>query len=253
MSEQDPSAVNPSTRPPPRLRSPDRQQVIPAMPLENLLDSDHQARLVWDFCQGLDLAPLYDSIRSRLGGPGRAALDPRLGVALWLYATLEGIGSARALDYLCTHHNAFRWLCGGVCVNYHTLADFRVDHVTMLDDLLTHSVAVLRAAGPRRSQPRGPRRHAGPRQRRGGFLPSPPHPPGVPARGPRASRPAEGGDGRRPRRSVAPPRRRPRAGRPRTRTTAGAGAGAAAGVGGEEEGGREGQGAGCPRRTRRRP
>jgi hypothetical protein len=52
--------------------------------------------------------------------------DPALLVALWLYATLEGVGSARYLDSLCTHHNAFRWLCGGVRVNYHSLADFRV-------------------------------------------------------------------------------------------------------------------------------
>lgn len=114
------------------------------MPLDDLLDSDHQARLVWDFCHGLDLQPLYDLIRSRQGGPGRAALDPRLGVALWLYATLEGVGSARALDYLCTHHHAFRWLCGGVSVNYHTLADCRVRHSDCLDRILTHSVAVLR-------------------------------------------------------------------------------------------------------------
>jgi len=125
----------------------DRQQFIPAMPLEQLLDSDHQARLVWDFCAGLDLTGLYDGIRSRVGGPGHPALDPRIGVALWLYATLEGVGSARALDYLCTHHNAFRWLCGGVSVNYHTLADFRVAHLDFLDALLTHSVAVLREQG----------------------------------------------------------------------------------------------------------
>lgn len=114
------------------------------MPRENLLDSDHQARVVWDFCLGLDLTPLLDEIRSRVGGPGRAALDPRLGVGLWLYATLEGVGSARALDYLCVEHNAFRWLTGGVSVNYHTLADFRVDHLDFLDGVLTHSVAVLR-------------------------------------------------------------------------------------------------------------
>jgi transposase len=114
------------------------------MPLEDLLDTDHQARVVWDFVQGLDLATLYDAIGSRLGGPGRAAIDPRICLALWLYATLEGVGSARALDYLCTHHNAFRWLTGGVSVNYHTLADFRVAHTDFLDHLLTHSVAVLR-------------------------------------------------------------------------------------------------------------
>ncbi len=140
MSEQPPA----SSATPPRLRSPDRQSVIPPMQLEDLLDSDHQARVVWDFCLGLDLTPLLDEIRSRVGGPGRAALDPRLGVALWLYATLEGVGSARALDWLCVEHNAFRWLTGGVSVNYHTLADFRVDHLGFLDGVLTHSVAVLR-------------------------------------------------------------------------------------------------------------
>jgi transposase len=126
------------------LRTVDRQQIIPAMPLENLLDTDHQARLVWDFCLGLDLTPLYDPIRSRVGGRGHPAIDPRICVAVWLYATLEGVGSARALAWLCQHHNAFRWLVGGVSVNYHTLSDFRTGHLEFLDDLLTHSVAVLR-------------------------------------------------------------------------------------------------------------
>jgi len=133
-----------SDRPPPRLRLADRQQILPPMPLDQLLESDHQARVVCDFCLGLDLAPLYDQIRSRRGGPGHPAIDPRLCVALWLYATLEGVGSARALTWLCQHHNAFRWLIGGVSVNHHSLADFRVTHVEELDQLLTHSVAVLR-------------------------------------------------------------------------------------------------------------
>ena len=132
---------------PPRLRKPDRQQALPALALEDLLDTDHQARVVWDFCLGLDLEPLSESIRPREGGPGRAAIDPRLCVALWLYATLEGVGSARALAWLCGNHNAFRWLCGGVSVNHHTLSDFRVGRVDLLDRLLTHSVAVLREQG----------------------------------------------------------------------------------------------------------
>src|SRR3954447_10208670 len=136
-----------SDRPPPRLRQPDRQQLLSAMALEDLLDTDHQARVVWDFCLGLDLDPLVESIRSREGGPGRAAIDPRLCVALWLYATLEGVGSARALAWLCGDHNAFRWLCGGVSVNHHTLSDFRVGHLDLLDRLLTRSVAVLREQG----------------------------------------------------------------------------------------------------------
>jgi transposase len=114
------------------------------MPLEDLLDTDHQARLVWDYCLRLDLAPLYDAVRSRVGGPGHPAIDPRICVALWLYATLEGVGSARALAWLCSNHNAFRWLAGSVSVNHHTLSDFRTGRLDFLDALLTRSVAVLR-------------------------------------------------------------------------------------------------------------
>lgn len=113
------------------------------MPLEALLTPEHHARTVWQFVEGLDLTTLLAGIRAVEGGPGRPATDPRLGIALWLYATVEGVGSARALDYLCTHHHGFRWLCGGVSVNYHSLADFRVAQVDFLDDLLTRSVAAL--------------------------------------------------------------------------------------------------------------
>jgi transposase len=144
MSEQPYPTDSQRPRQPPRLRSADRQRIIAAMPLEDLLEPGHQARIVWDFVGGLNLNLLYDSILARIGGPGAPALDPRIGVALWLYATQEGVGSARALDYLCTHHNAFRWLCGGLSVNYHTLSDFRVEHVEFLDKLFTYSVAALR-------------------------------------------------------------------------------------------------------------
>jgi transposase len=125
----------------------DRQQLLPAMPLEDLLDTDHQARVVWDFVSELDLALLYARIRAVEGGPGRPAIDPRILTAVWLYATLEGVGSARALSWLCDHHNAFRWLAGGVSINYHTLSDFRVAEIDFLDRVLTHSVAVLRDQG----------------------------------------------------------------------------------------------------------
>ncbi len=139
----DPSRPEPAPKPAPRLRRADRQIVVPAMPLEDLLTPEHHARAIWQFVQGLDLTLLYQTIRAVEGGPGRSATDPQILVALWLYATVEGIGSARALDYLCTQHHGFRWLCGGVSLNYHTLADFRVDHLEFLDELLTHSVAVL--------------------------------------------------------------------------------------------------------------
>jgi len=136
-------AAEPAPKPAPRLRCADRQLLVPAMPLEELLTPDHHARTVWQFVQGLDLRPLLDAIRSVEGRAGRPATDPAILVALWLFATVEGVGSARALDWLCSHHHGFRWLCGGVSVNYHTLSDFRVGHLSLLDDMLTHSIAVL--------------------------------------------------------------------------------------------------------------
>lgn len=138
------AGANPTAAPAPRLRLADRARLLPPMPLDDLLADDHQARVVWRFVEGLDLTALYARIRAVEGHPGRPPADPRVLTALWLCATLEGVGSARALDYLCTHHHAFRWLCGGVTVNYHSLADFRVQHGEFLDGLLTHSVAVLR-------------------------------------------------------------------------------------------------------------
>jgi transposase/IS5 family transposase len=115
--------------------------------LEGLLPADHRARVVWEFVQGLDLAPLYAAIRAVDGHAGRPAIDPAILLALWLYATVEAVGSARALERLCEQHDAYRWICGGVSVNYHTLADFRVGQGAVLDRLLTQSVAALLATG----------------------------------------------------------------------------------------------------------
>lgn len=133
---------------PPRVQRPNREQLeLRSVDLDGLLPPDHRARLVWDFVEGLDLAPLYVTIRAVEGGAGRPAIDPAILTALWLYATLDGVGSARALDRLCEQHDAYRWIAGGVSVNYHTLADFRVAHGDILDALLTRSVATLLSEG----------------------------------------------------------------------------------------------------------
>ncbi len=128
--------------------TPNRAQLeLRPVDLESLLPHNHRARAVWDFVVGADLHELYAAIRAVEGGVGRAATDPRLLLALWLYATIEGVGSARALARLCHEHHAYLWLCGGVPTNYHTLADFRVAHSAVLERLLTASVATLMAAG----------------------------------------------------------------------------------------------------------
>jgi transposase len=142
-----PRAVVPDDRPV-RYATANRAQVtLTATDLESLLPAGHTARLVWRFVEGLDLARLYTDIKAREGGPGRTPIDPKILVALWLYATIDGVGSAREVERLCDAHDAYRWLRGGVSVNHHTLSDFRVAAHTALDGLLTQSIAALTARG----------------------------------------------------------------------------------------------------------
>lgn len=128
----------------PRLERADRQQLrIEPVSVDELVPADHVVRAVWKYVEGLPLGPLYEKILAVEGQAGRPAIDPKLLVALWLYGTISGVASARELAELTTEHNAYRWLCGGVSVSYHTLSDFRTAQVVWLEEMLTHSVAVL--------------------------------------------------------------------------------------------------------------
>lgn len=131
-----------------RVLLPNRQQLeLRASDLESLLPEGHRARLVWGYVERQDLQGFYAGIRAVDGGVGRSAIAPEILLALWLYATLDGVGSAREIARLTDAHDAYRWLCGGVQVNYHTLSDFRAEHGAALDELLSVNVAALMAAG----------------------------------------------------------------------------------------------------------
>ena len=133
---------------PPRLREPVRDQVeLRAVDLEALLAAEHPARVIWAYVEGLELSELEDRVKARENRPGHPAPSPRLLLALWLYATSDGVGSARALDRLCESHDVYRWLCGGVALNYHTLSDFRVGCADLLERLLSEHLAALSKAG----------------------------------------------------------------------------------------------------------
>lgn len=132
----------------PRLRMAERRQIeLRAVSLDDLVPPDHRVRMVWSFVEGLDVSALQAIIKAVEGAPGHPPADPRILVALWLCATMDGVGSARELDRLCTEHSAYQWLCGGVGMNAKTLADFRVDHGAVLERLLIDSFAALLKAG----------------------------------------------------------------------------------------------------------
>jgi transposase len=143
-------AQGPTERPiaAPRLRKAERLQIsLRPVSLEELLPADHRARFVWAFAERLDLSALYGAIKAVEGRPGHPPADPRVLLALWLYATVEGVGSAREVDRLCREHIGFEWLCGGVGMNHTTLADFRVAHGAVLERLLVDSFAAMLTTG----------------------------------------------------------------------------------------------------------
>lgn len=123
------------------------QSRLVALDLEGMLDEDHQARAVWAYVERLDLSAFYARIGAREGRAGRPAIDPHILLALWILATLEGVGSAREIERLSEQHVAYQWICGGVHVNHHTLSDFRNLSGDLLNGLLTQSVALLMASG----------------------------------------------------------------------------------------------------------
>jgi len=146
--EKAPAPASTAKRAAARVLLPNRGQMeLRPSDLESLLPEGHHARLVWRYVEQQNLEGLYDTIKARQGGAGRSAIAPEILFALWLYATLDRVGNARELARLTLAHDAYRWICGGVQVNYHTLSDFRVDHGAVLDELLTDNLAALMAAG----------------------------------------------------------------------------------------------------------
>ena len=138
------AATTPTTTSNVRLRRPDRDQVVwAAAAVDELVPQGHQARVIWAVVRKLDLSAFHAPIKARAGVRGRDATDPALLVALWLYANTRGVGSARELDRLCRESHPYRWLCGGVSLNYHTLSDFRVGHGAALDALFTQVLASM--------------------------------------------------------------------------------------------------------------
>lgn len=127
-----------------RVKRPQRDQVQwRDASLEQLVPKDHRVRAVWAYVDSLDLTPLYQLIRAVEGGVGRDAVDPKILMALWMWAIIEGISSARHVVRLCESDFVYMWICGEVGVNNHLLSDFRTDHGEFLDELLTDTIATL--------------------------------------------------------------------------------------------------------------
>ena len=127
-----------------RLQCPERHQVeMFGRSLDDTLPPEHKVRAIWAYVDGLDLSSYLAQIKSVEGSSGHPAVDPRILLSLWLLAYTDSCGSAREIDRRCEVHLAYRWLCGDVGMNHHTLSDFRRHNNELFSELLTESVAAL--------------------------------------------------------------------------------------------------------------
>lgn len=127
-----------------RLRRAERSQIAwGRIDLDAQMPDDHPARAIWAVVGKLDLSALYAQIEARDEVAGASAIDPAILLALWVYGTSEGEGSAREIWRLTEYHTAYRWICGGVDVGYHTLSDFRSGQGEIVDQLITQVLALL--------------------------------------------------------------------------------------------------------------
>ena len=134
--------------PNPRLRSANRELNDPRpRKIDDLIEDEHPARIVWAFVERLNLSELYDRIKSVEGGAGSPAIDPKILIAIWLYAILDHEISARRIARLCQESSAYIWLCGGVNVNHHTLSDFYSNSKEWLDKQIAAHLACLKTQG----------------------------------------------------------------------------------------------------------
>jgi len=145
---REPLPSQPEPQRPPRLQPINRNQLLwHAVDVEKLVGPDHLVRAIWELVGQLDLTAYTAEVKSVEGVAGRAAYDPHLLISLWIYAYSQKVGWAREVARRCEYDPAFQWLTGMEVVNYHTLADFRVQHAQALDELFAQLLGVLSSEG----------------------------------------------------------------------------------------------------------
>ena len=119
----------------------DREQELLLPPsLREWLPEEHLAWFVLDAAEGMDLAAFLASYRD--DGHGRAAHDPAMMVALFVYAYAIGVRSSRAIERRCQDDVAFRVITTNHAPDHATIARFRVRHEAAIAELFGEVLAL---------------------------------------------------------------------------------------------------------------
>lgn len=131
-----------------KLRRPERRQRCwHEIDVERLVGEDAAVRAIWELSGRFDLSGFASDARTREGERGRALWDPRLLVAIWIWAYAEGVSSAREIERQSRWRPELQWLCGLEVVNHHTLSDFRGRQGEALEEIFTQVLALLSSEG----------------------------------------------------------------------------------------------------------
>jgi transposase len=132
----------------PRLKGVNRNQLLMrTVDVEKLIPQDHPARGIWAMVEQLDMTPFETSIKAVEGHAGQSTLDRRVLTTLWIYANSEAVSSARELSRMIEYEPGCQWITGMTSINYHTLADFRMEQKEALNKLFVQVLGVLSADG----------------------------------------------------------------------------------------------------------
>jgi len=144
MNKQQPSYAKRNLK----LHEPQRLQVeIKYGALDDCLEHDHKARIIWECVQAMDTNSCFRHLKTMINGRGRKATNPEVLLALWILACTDNISSSRVLVDLTKKHDAYRWICGGVAINHDMLCTFRSLDTSIFEDLCTSCLALMQFEG----------------------------------------------------------------------------------------------------------
>jgi transposase len=124
----------------------DREQELLLPPsLREWLPEEHLAWFVLDAVAEMDLMAFFASYRD--DGWGRAAHDPAMMVALFVYAYAIGVRSSRAIERRCRDDVAFRVITANQAPDHATIARFRVRHEEAIAGLFGEVLALCARSG----------------------------------------------------------------------------------------------------------
>ena len=119
------------------------QLILEQVDVDQLIAEDHPARNIWSLLGGMDLSRFGGEVKAVEGHAGRPPWEPRLLIAIWLYAYSRGVSAARQIERECKQEPGLRWLTGLKIINHHTLSDFRAEQGEALQDLFKQVLGLL--------------------------------------------------------------------------------------------------------------